>query len=56
MMIKVFKVFKVLRVLKVLKVLKVKCQKKICFLLAFHLTFRIFAEYLVKSEKWVLKV
>ena len=53
MMIKVFKVFKVLRVLKVLKV---KCQKKNCFLLAFHLTFRIFAEYLVKSEKWVLKV
>ena len=50
MMIKVLKVF------KVLKVLKVKCQKKICFLLAFHLTFRIFAEYLVKSEKWVLKV
>ena len=50
MMIKVFKVF------KVLKVLKVKCQKKICFLLAFHMTFRIFAEYLVKSEKWVLKV
>lgn len=47
MMIKVFKVF---------KVLKVKCQKKTNFLLAFHLTFRIFAEYLVKSEKWVLKV
>ena len=50
MMIKVFKVF------KVLKVLKVKCQKKTNFLLAFHLTFRIFAEYLVKSEKWGLKV
>ena len=50
MMIKVYKVF------KVLKVLKVKCQKKTNFLLAFHLTFRIFAEYLVKSEKWVLKV
>ncbi len=50
MMIKVFKVY------KVLKVLKVKCQKKTNFLLAFHMTFRIFAEYLVKSEKWVLKV
>lgn len=45
MMIKVLKVF------KVLKVLKVKCQKKTNFLLAFHMTFRIFAEYLVKSEK-----
>ena len=50
------KVVKVLKVLRVLKVLKVKCQKKTNFLLAFHLTFRIFAEYLVKSEKWVLKV
>ncbi len=47
---------KVVKVFKVLKVLKVKCQKKTYFLLAFHMTFRIFAEYLVKSEKWVLKV
>lgn len=45
-----------IKVLKVLKVLKVKCQKKTTFLLAFHMTFRIFAEYLVKSEKWGLKV